>query len=129
MNQQTFYIIQQSNPQDQSMTWIFLALALCIALLCMQINGTVTINIKWNPIHTLTQIANNGGNVVPSRNEESTPPTSEKEDKTSKLLSRIQELERALDAARENNDALEAQRQSLQRICHVLVQQEEMINN
>ncbi|KAG9417134.1 hypothetical protein AC1031_001525 [Aphanomyces cochlioides] len=136
MNNHTIYYIQQSITQDQSMTWIFLPLVLCIALLCMQIDGTVAINIKWNLIHTLTQIVNKGDNIAHNstpepHNEDTVPSTTtsaEDSDKNAELLSRIQSLERALDAARQDNMSLEAQRQSLQRICHVLVQQEEPIN-
>ncbi|KAH9178473.1 hypothetical protein AeNC1_017433, partial [Aphanomyces euteiches] len=109
-NNHTIYYIQQSVTQDQSMTWIFLPLVLCIALLCMQIGGTVAINVKWNPMHTLTQIVNKGDNnahkITPEPNNEHTvqSTTAEKDcDKNAELLCRIQSLKRALDAARQDN--------------------------
>ncbi|CAK4640553.1 unnamed protein product, partial [Aphanomyces euteiches] len=129
MNNQTS-LYQDIISHVVSMTWICVLLAACAVLLCVQVDGVITLNIKWNFFDILARDNNNNDNhfhrAQRAVDTDERCPTTNQEILDQELnmnhMQRIQDLERQVVEANQDKKNLEAQLQSLQHVCHQLVQ-------
>ncbi|KAH9093003.1 hypothetical protein Ae201684P_008669 [Aphanomyces euteiches] len=113
-----------------SMTWIFMLLSACIVLLCVQVDGAITFNMKWNSLDKLTRLGSNNdchlhcatNHDANKKNDPSNEQSILRQQPNPNAIQQIQDMERQLLKASQENQRLDIQRQSLQRLLHRLVQ-------
>ncbi|KAG9417158.1 hypothetical protein AC1031_001550 [Aphanomyces cochlioides] len=139
MSNQTSQYQQDIIFHIMSMTWIFVLLTACIALLCIQIDGAITFNFKWNIFDKLTRHSNNNNTRVHHiqrhvDNEQRHPKTTSnektlEENFAASDIQRMQDVERQLLEVNEVKRSLLSQYQSHQRLCQQLVQGQDSLDN
>ncbi|KAG9417162.1 hypothetical protein AC1031_001553 [Aphanomyces cochlioides] len=140
MNTQTSHYEQDIIFHVVSITWIFMLLSACIVLLCVQVDGAITFNMKWNPLDKLTRLSCNNDchlnriqRAIDHEENNKNNPSNEqsilREQPNTNHIQQIQDMERQLLEASQENQRLEIQRQSLQRLLHLLVQGEAVVDD
>ncbi|KAH9127004.1 hypothetical protein AeMF1_002635 [Aphanomyces euteiches] len=101
-----------------SMTWIFMLLSACIVLLCVQVDGAITFNMKWNSLDKLTRLGSNNdchlhcatNHDANKKNDPSNEQSILRQQPNPNAIQQIQDMERQLLKASQENQRLDIQR-------------------